>query len=100
MDAEAGNAMTRAKIEAAVLKALAEVAPEVDAASLRRERPLRDHVDLDSFDCLNFFVALHKASGDRRPGIGLLEAGDGEGRRRLPPTANRRVNLEESLVRC
>ena len=55
--------MTRAEIEAAVLKALAEVAPEVDVASLRRDAPRRDQVDLDSFDYLNFFVALHKASG-------------------------------------
>jgi acyl carrier protein len=46
-----------------VLKALAEVAPEVDPASLRRDVPLRDQVDLDSFDYLNFFVALHKSAG-------------------------------------
>ena len=63
MGAEAGNVMTRAELEAAVLKAVADVAPEVDVASLRRDVPLRDQVDLDSFDYLNFFVALHKASG-------------------------------------
>ena len=55
--------MTRAEIETAVLKALAEIAPEVDMASLKWDVPLRDQVDLDSFDYLNFFVALHKASG-------------------------------------
>ncbi|MBI3050455.1 MAG: acyl carrier protein [Acidobacteria bacterium] len=55
--------MTRAELDAAVLKALAEVAPEVDVASLRRDAPLGDQVDLDSFDYLSFFVALHEASG-------------------------------------
>jgi acyl carrier protein len=54
--------VTRTEIEAAVLNALAEVAPEIDPASLRRDVPLRDQVDLDSFDYLNFFVALHKAT--------------------------------------
>lgn len=59
--------MTRAEIEAAVLKALAEVAPEVDSASLRSDLPLRDQVDLDSFDYLNLMIALHKASGVEVP---------------------------------
>ena len=54
--------MTRAEIEAAVLRALAEVAPEVDATSLRRDVPFRDQVDLDSFDYLNFMIALHHAT--------------------------------------
>lgn len=55
--------MTRAEIETVVLKALAEIAPEVNVATLKRDVRLRDQVDLDSFDVLNFFVALHKASG-------------------------------------
>jgi len=55
--------MTRAELEAAVLHALGEVAPEVDAASLGRDVPLRDQVDLDSFDYLNFMAALHKTTG-------------------------------------
>ena len=54
--------MTRAEITAVVLKALSEVAPEIDAASVRPEAPLRDQVDLDSFDYLNFIVAIHAAS--------------------------------------
>ena len=55
--------MTRTEIETAVLKALAEVAPEVNPGSMRRDTPLRDQVDLDSFDYLNFIVALHKTTG-------------------------------------
>jgi acyl carrier protein len=55
--------VTRADLEAIVLKALAEVAPEAGAAPLRADVPLRDQVDLDSFDFLNFVIAIHKASG-------------------------------------
>ena len=55
--------MTRADLEAIVLKALAEVAPETGSAPLRADLPLRDQVDLDSFDFLNFVIAIHKASG-------------------------------------
>jgi acyl carrier protein len=55
--------VTRTEIEAAVLNALAEIAPEIALAPLRRDVPLRDQVDLDSFDYLNFFIALHKATG-------------------------------------
>lgn len=40
-------------------RALASVAPEVDGASLKASVPIRDQVELDSFDFLNFVVALH-----------------------------------------
>lgn len=46
-----------------VLKALSGVAPEIDTASVRPEVPLRDQVDLDSIDYLNFMIAIHAASG-------------------------------------
>ena len=51
--------MTRPDVEAAVRRALTSVAPEVDAASLKAAVPIRDQVELDSFDFLNFVVALH-----------------------------------------
>ncbi len=51
--------MTRQDVEAAVRRALTSVAPEVDAPSLSAAVPIRDQVDLDSFDFLNFVVALH-----------------------------------------
>lgn len=59
--------MTRAEIEGLVLEALGGIAPEVDAASLRQDVPLRDQVDLDSFDYLNLMIALHNASGVEVP---------------------------------
>jgi acyl carrier protein len=59
--------MTRAEVEAAVFGALTGIAPEVDPPSLRRDVPLRDQVDLDSFDYLNFMIALHQATGVEVP---------------------------------
>jgi acyl carrier protein len=46
-----------------VLDALRRIAPEVAPASLRPAAPLRDQVDLDSMDWLNFLVALHERLG-------------------------------------
>ena len=55
--------MTREELLAAILDALAGIAPEVDAAALAPAKPLRDQVDLDSADWLNFLVALHARLG-------------------------------------
>jgi acyl carrier protein len=51
--------VTRAELQAAVLEALADVAPEVSPQTLRGDTPFRDQVDLDSFDFLNFMIGLH-----------------------------------------
>jgi len=51
--------MTREEIRTAVLEALATVAPEADPASLRPDRNLRDQLEIDSMDFLNFIIALH-----------------------------------------
>lgn len=55
--------MTRDDIRAVVLRLLADRAPEIDFAQIRPDRPLRDQIDLDSMDYLNFLVALHKELG-------------------------------------
>ena len=55
--------MNRAQIRDALLRALSEVAPEVDTARLVDHKPLRRQVDLDSVDWLNFLVAVHQALG-------------------------------------
>jgi acyl carrier protein len=44
-----------------VVEQLLAVAPELEPATLRPERPLRQQVDLDSMDWLNFVIGLHKA---------------------------------------
>lgn len=53
--------MTRDAIREAVVKALTTVAPELQPSSLDPNRELRQEVDLDSMDFLNFIIALHAA---------------------------------------
>jgi acyl carrier protein len=48
------------ELKSQVLALLTTIAPELDAASLRADKPLRNQVDLDSMDWLNFLVALHE----------------------------------------
>jgi acyl carrier protein len=52
--------MDEQSLHRAVTDTLRRIAPEVDAAELRREIPLRDQVDLDSMDWLNFLIGLHE----------------------------------------
>lgn len=51
--------MDEAEIRKAVLETLKAIAPELDAASLRPDQPLRRQVDLDSMDWLNVVAGLH-----------------------------------------
>ena len=59
--------MTDDEIRSAVLQALATVAPEARSLSLEGDVPLRDQLDLDSMDFLNFVIALSQASGRNIP---------------------------------
>lgn len=59
--------MTTDDLRALAIRALQAIAPEVDAAALRGDRPLREQVDLDSVDWLNFLVGLHEATGVEIP---------------------------------
>jgi acyl carrier protein len=43
-----------------VLEELQRIAPELEAGELQPSRLLREQVDLDSMDWLNFLVALHE----------------------------------------
>jgi acyl carrier protein len=52
--------MTKDQIEAIVLRALARIAPEADLSGLKPDVPLRDQLDVDSIDFLNFVIELHK----------------------------------------
>lgn len=53
--------MTRDQIKEAVLKALLGVAPEAQASALRPDQDLREQLEIDSFDFLNFVIALDKS---------------------------------------
>lgn len=52
--------MTENEIREAVLRALADVAPEADPATLRPDVDLRDQLDIDSMDFLNFVIGIHE----------------------------------------
>jgi len=52
--------MTDAEIRTVALATLLSIAPEVEADELRGDRPLRNQVDLDSMDWLNFLLGLHE----------------------------------------
>jgi len=52
--------MTKDKIKAVVLQTLASIAPEADLSEIKPDVPLRDQLDVDSMDFLNFVIGLHK----------------------------------------
>ncbi|HJW23680.1 MAG TPA: acyl carrier protein [Rhodocyclaceae bacterium] len=51
--------MNDKELRATVIDTLLAIAPEVEPAELRDDKPLRSQVDLDSMDWLNFLIALH-----------------------------------------
>jgi acyl carrier protein len=51
--------MERETLRKLVLSTLRTIAPEVEERDLAADRPLRQQVNLDSMDWLNFLVALH-----------------------------------------
>lgn len=55
--------MTPDEIRALALNLLGSIAPEANLAALGEDEGLREALDLDSMDFLNFVVALHKATG-------------------------------------
>ena len=55
--------MDEQTIRETLFAALRTVAPEADAGEIAADRPLRDQVDLDSMDFLNFLIRLHERLG-------------------------------------
>jgi acyl carrier protein len=51
--------MDRQELRGIVIGRLRSIAPEVDGEQLVASRPLREQVDLDSMDWLNFLIGLH-----------------------------------------
>jgi acyl carrier protein len=47
-------------IRATVLRVLGQIAPEADLSAIKPDLSLRDQVDIDSMDFLNFLIALDK----------------------------------------
>lgn len=52
--------MKEAELRAVVIATLKTIAPELEEGDLRPDRPLRNQVDLDSMDWLNFLIGLHE----------------------------------------
>lgn len=52
--------MTESETRQIVNRALSNVAPEVDLAAIDPKIDLRDQIDIDSVDFLNFVIGLHK----------------------------------------
>lgn len=61
--------MTKDEVRQAVIDSLGEIAPETDAGTIDPNADVREALDIDSMDVLNFTIALHE-----RLGIDIPEA--------------------------
>jgi acyl carrier protein len=52
--------MTESQIQEIVKQALGNIAPEVDLDAIDPGKDLREQMDIDSVDFLNFVIGLHK----------------------------------------
>lgn len=52
--------MTKDAIREIVLHVLGQIAPEADMSQIKPNLRIRDQLDIDSMDLLNFVVGLHK----------------------------------------
>ena len=50
--------MNDTELLAVLIETLQSITPEVEGSELRQDRPLRQQVDLDSMDWLNFLIGL------------------------------------------
>jgi acyl carrier protein len=55
--------MTPDAIRKLAIDALSDIAPDTDPATLRGDEDIREALDIDSMDFLNFVTALHKKTG-------------------------------------
>ena len=55
--------MNQDDIRVRVIKTLSGIVPELDPGSLKPAVNLRDQLDIDSMDFLNFLIALHEEFG-------------------------------------
>lgn len=55
--------MNDVELRQRILEALCSVAPEVDPTTVDPNVRLRDQIDIDSMDLLNFVIAIHQSLG-------------------------------------
>ena len=61
------SAPSDAELREIVRAALARVAPELDLSTLGADADLREELEIDSIDVLNFAIALHETTGVEIP---------------------------------
>jgi acyl carrier protein len=61
------SAPARERIRSVIFDVLGAIAPEVDPAAIVPDQPLREQIDIDSFDFLNVIIRLHEALGIEIP---------------------------------
>ena len=59
--------MKDSEIRAVLLRILQEMVPEEDVAKLKPQVRIRDQIDLDSMDVVNFLVAVDEQLGVETP---------------------------------
>jgi len=59
--------MSRDDVRKALIDSILAVAPEADFSQVRPTRPLREQLDIDSFDFLTILQELHKKIGVNVP---------------------------------
>ena len=52
--------MTKEQVKEVVLRVLGQIAPEADLSQIKTNLRIRDQLDIDSMDLLNFVIGLHK----------------------------------------
>ena len=52
--------MTKQEIRETVLRVLGQIAPEADLSRIQPSLSIRDQLDIDSMDLLNWVIGLHK----------------------------------------
>jgi acyl carrier protein len=59
--------MTEAQLKATIFKVLGQIAPEADLSTLGPDDNVRETLDIDSFDHLNFLIGLNEVLGVEIP---------------------------------
>ena len=67
--------MRESEIRQIVREALSNVAPEVDLDAIDPAKNLRDQIDIDSVDFLNFVIGLHNELGIEIPDADVPKLG-------------------------
>ena len=61
------HAMTKEELQQVILAQLRGLAPEADLNDLRPHDDIRETLEIDSFDFLNYLIALNKETGVEIP---------------------------------